>query len=70
MKLTGLLEKRLTVRPIANEIDWATGKAIDSAANSHIRKVKEALHIAQKGPRMVKDSGLSLSASWYAAVVR
>ena len=29
------------------------------------RKVNEALHISRKAPSMNKDSGMSLSASWY-----
>ena len=53
-----------------HKIDWATAKVINSAANTHTRKVKEALHIARKAPSMNKESGMSPSASWYASVVR
>ena len=52
------------------EIGWTTAKVIDTATNTRTRKVKEALHIAQKVPSMNKDAGMSLSASWYASVIR
>ena len=51
------------------EINWTTAKVIDTATNTRTRKVKEALHIAQTAPSMNKDSGMSLSASWYASVI-
>ena len=51
----------------SHEIDWTTAKGIDTAANTRTRKVKETLHIAQEAPSMNKDSGISLSASWYAS---
>ena len=60
----------------SHEIDWTTAKVIDTATNTHTRKVKEALHVAQKVPSiaqvpsMNKESGMSLSASWYASVIR
>ena len=54
----------------SHEIDWTTTKVIDTATNTRTRKVKEALHIAQKAPSMNKDSGMSLSASSYASVIR
>ena len=54
----------------SHEIDWTTAKLIDTATNTLTRKVKEALHIAQKAPSMNKDSSMSLSASWYASVIR
>ena len=50
----------------SHEIDWTTTKVIDTAANTRTRKVKEALHIALKVPSTNKDSGMSLSARWYA----
>ena len=54
----------------SHEIDWTTTKVIDTATNTRTRKVKEALHIVQKATSMNKDSGMSLSASWYASVMR
>ena len=54
----------------SHEIDWTAAKVIDTATNTRTRRVKEALHIAQKAPSMNKDSGMSLSASWYASVIR
>ena len=54
----------------SHEIDWTTTKMIDTAANTRMRNVKEALHIAQKAPSMNRDSGMSLSYSWYASVIR
>ena len=53
----------------SHEIDWTTAKVIDTATNTCTRMVKEALHIARKAPSMNKDSGMSLSASWYASVI-
>ena len=37
----------------SHEIDWATTKVIDSATNTNMWKVKEALHIARKAPNML-----------------
>ena len=54
----------------SHEIDWTTAKVMDPAANTRTRKVKEALHIARKAPSVNKDSGMSLSASWNASVIR
>ena len=54
----------------SHEIDWTTMKVIDTATNTRTQKVKEALHIARKAPSMNKDSGMSLSASWHAPVIR
>ena len=54
----------------SHEIDWTTAKVIDTAASAPTRKAKEALHIAQKAPSMNKESGMSLSAIWYASVIR
>ena len=51
-----------------HEIDWATAKVIDSAKTTQARKVKEALHIARKAPKMNKDQGMILSASWHGAI--
>ena len=55
---------------VSHEINWTTAKVINTAANTRMRKIKEALHIARKVPSMNKDSGMSLSASWYAFVIR
>ena len=54
----------------SHEIDWTTTKVIDTATNTRTRKVKEAFDIVQKAPSMNKDSGMSLSTSWYASVIR
>ena len=54
----------------SHEIDWTTAKVIDTAASAPTRKAKEALQIAQKAPSMNKESGMSLSAIWYASVIR
>ena len=45
-------------------IDWATAKGIDRAKITQAREVKEALHIAHKAPKINKDQGMILSASW------
>ena len=50
-----------------HEIDWATAKVIGSSKTTRARKVKEALHIARKAPKMNKDQGMILSASWHVA---
>ena len=51
-----------------HEMDWATVKVIDSAKTTQARKVKEALHIARKAPKMNKDQGMILSASWHGVI--
>ena len=51
-----------------HKIDWAPAKVIDSAKTTQARKVKEALHITRKAPKMNKDQGMILSASWHGAL--
>ena len=54
----------------SHEIDWFIATVINTAANTSTQKVKEAIHITRKASSMNKDSGMSLSASWYASVIR
>ena len=41
---------------------------IESVKTTQARKVKAALHIARKAPKMNKDQGMILSASWHGVI--
>ena len=45
-------------------IDWEDTKVIDVARKTRERKIREALHIEQKKPRMNRDKGVERSTSW------
>ena len=48
----------------SHAIDWESASVIDVSRKYWQRRVKEALHIAQRENTMNKDSGLQLSKVW------
>ena len=49
-----------------HEIEWASLTVIDQARGTRERKIREAIHIEQRNPRINRDKGVEKSNTWNA----
>ena len=49
-----------------HEIDWASLRVTDQAQGTRERKIREAIHIEQRNPRINRDKGVEKSKTWNA----
>ena len=51
-----------------HDVDWSTSQVIDRACRQSERRVREALHIYKRQPKINRDAGVERSAVWNAVL--